>query len=957
MGDHQQRTDGPASKDVELTDEQRRIVAHEEGPAVVFAVAGSGKTTSMVHRIERLVREDVFPPEAILATSFSTATVSDLEEALQAWPHCRDVDTRTLHSLGHKLLREAPPGDRPLRPSPGRGSIDGADQETLTEAVRRARSRDVAYKDELDNLDRRDFLSYVGDCKGNLRYADLDGVDLPDSALALAEQAQAPDGFDFYLDLYQLFEEVRHEKGRLTYDDLLLGGWEALHRYPELRAEAEGWFACVIVDEFQDINRAQHEILDIVAAPERNYMVIGDDDQTIYEWRGADPSFILDFADTYDAETYRIQDNFRCRAPQIALANRIIEHNDQRVAKQLSLTKGFDGELAIASHASEVELARSVVQQVEQARNGGRKLSEITVLLRIYAQSAYIEHLLIQKEIPYDIAGSLPFYARNEVGVLLAYVRLAQWEAAALGDRGVDPPAGDELGDLLVKVANRAAEPRYIRHADVRDVGRRAAREGMTLQQALNDKAEAIPHYMADGMWDLANEIAWLSRRLKRSNPGEVLTELDDRIGYRKHLREASGFDETGEGRARNVTAFVDYAGYASSLNHLVSHIEELRRTRLQASRSGEALDIRTIHRAKGLEWPVVIIPHVNDGTIPFSRAFGDEGRVEEERRLMYVAVTRSKQDTHLHLLEEEPISRFLEQADHEATLEATRTVGDLLAQSPRSWSAQQTVNLLIQVHDLGLERYLERWWQPRRSRKRSLARAANTVIAQAKEEKVLDRLGIPEEKRRLWTEGLAPPGKLPPDGLGQPIEPLVPEPRTRPADPSSQEASSARGREQADVEAPEIIDELDMGVKVRHPEHGEGSVLENPARGGQLDVLVAFDDNVARRIDLRDGSLSLSAAGDGPGVDGDRRRAGVPSSTVYLGDGAGPSGWVSLPLQTIEERIVPVVKANERDEDEEGTIFLNFGKEVSLSGWTSVDASAVNEEIEPIVEEERLDR
>lgn len=948
---------------VELTDEQERIVAHDEGPAVVFAVAGSGKTTAMVRRVERLVREDVFPAERILATSFSRATVSDLEEDLSTWPHCKGVDVRTIHSLGYKLLARAPEAERPLRPRPGGASLDGADREVLEEAIRRARARGVDYEDELETLDRGDFLGYVGDRKGNLRYADLEAAQLPERALETAGPAQAPDGLAFYLDLYRLFEEVRREQGRVTYDDLLLGGWEALQRFPELREEARRWYDCGVVDEFQDVNRAQHEILDLLAGPQYNYMVVGDDDQTIYEWRGADPSFILDFADNYEAQTYRIQDNFRCPAPQVVLANRVIEHNDHRVEKTLNLTRGFDGELEVRGHGSELALARSVVAQVQDARSRGVPLSEIAVLLRVYAQSAYVEHLLIQEQIPYDLVGARPFYDRSEAQTLQAYVRLAQWDAAQLGNRGANPPPAAELPDLLVRVANQADEARYIPNRRASAAGRQAAREGLTVQQALKREAGEAPYYTADGMRELAGDLAWLATRLRRSSPDEVLDAFDERIGFRAHLRATSGFDETGEGRARNVTAFVDYAGHANDLIHLLEHLDRLRRTHREAKGSGERLDVRTVHRAKGLEWPVVIVPHCNDGTLPFSRAFGDPGRLEEERRLLYVALTRSRRATYLHLLDEEPVSRFLEQARHEETLADVRLVEELLSRSPRRWSPREAVDLVRAVHALELERYLERWWSPGEPRARSVGRVASTVLAQAEEEGLLDRLGAAGDERELWEETLAPPGQPPPGGLGEPIEPLLPEPAA--AQPSGETGGAREGPGPGDELDPDARAGLELGADVRHPDHGQGRVLERPTAGAGNEVLVAFEDSLVRRIDLAEETLRVAGDGDeGEATAGDRGSGGGadgspegPTSQIYLGKGASVKGWITLPTAVVEEEIVPVVSANVVEDGENAeAIQVNFGSDVSLSGWTPVAADAVRERIEPIVEAERVD-
>ena len=214
-----------------LTDEQQAIVAHNQGPALVFAVAGAGKTTALVHRLERLVRERVFEPRRILATSFSRMAVDDLKRALSRWPHTQGVRVSTLHALGYRIVRKAA-SEGLLQLAEGKE--ENSEQALLQRALRRARELKLPWVQELENLEPEDFLSYVGACKGNLQHADLKGAGLPPEALQVASQAGAPKGLEWYLDLYRLMEQVRQEEGLLTFDDMLMTGWEVLVRHPEI---------------------------------------------------------------------------------------------------------------------------------------------------------------------------------------------------------------------------------------------------------------------------------------------------------------------------------------------------------------------------------------------------------------------------------------------------------------------------------------------------------------------------------------------------------------------------------------------------------------------------------------------------------------------------------------------------------------------------------------------------
>src|SRR3954447_3738512 len=283
------------SANVQLTEQQQAIYEHNTGPALIQAVAGAGKTTSIVHRVERLVREEIVPATAILVTAFNKQTADELKQALAGWPHCARVQVRTLHAVGYSIIRRAAQ----------RGLLDGLDldigdkdmldQSLYFQTLREARRTKVSYSAELETIDQEDFLTYLGICKGNLQYADLRAAKLPPDALKHARQAQAPRTLDWYLDLYKLYEAVRHRLGAITFDDMLMTAWEILLRHPQLRQEICAQYQTVLVDEFQDVNLAQYQLLDVLTASHRNYMAIGDPAQAIYGWRGSDPRFILGF--------------------------------------------------------------------------------------------------------------------------------------------------------------------------------------------------------------------------------------------------------------------------------------------------------------------------------------------------------------------------------------------------------------------------------------------------------------------------------------------------------------------------------------------------------------------------------------------------------------------------------------------------------------------------------------
>jgi DNA helicase II / ATP-dependent DNA helicase PcrA len=694
---------------IQLTDQQQAVVEHNEGPALVFAVAGAGKTTAMVHRIERLVREHVFPAEQILATSFGRANVVDLKRTLAPWPYCRAVDIRTLHSLGLDILRRAQRHGylSQLRLSNGPDS-----QQLLNISLAEARRREIPYKRELDTLDRTDFLDYIGFCKGNLWYADLRRANLPKAARKLAKAAKAPEPpLDWYLDFYRIFEQVRLQNGAVTFDDMLMSGWEALVQFPEVLDEVQAQYRCVLVDEFQDINLVQSAILDLITQPERHYMAIGDDDQTIYEWRGADPGFILNFAKRYKATTYFISDNFRCPAAPLLLANKVIGHNKKRQRKRLSLTRGFYGDTAVTLAPSVATMSRRIVDRIVELHQADVPLNDMAVLVRLNAQTPYIEQFLIEEKLPYRV--SQPFYERAEIKTLIEYGRLAWFEQQLKSGSNpwTNPRNRTTFGEAWRSVCNRPK--RYLSRDLQQQMAQAILRGQGSIAQVITTAGFNAPFdYLAERLDLFGEDIAWLATQLDRP-VHTVLRELEARLVYKQFLRESSGFPQTGEGRAVSVEAFIEYAKEQGSFLQFMGHIRQLAEQKIGqvADGLGDAVTLTTIHRAKGLEWPVVFMAQCNDGIMPFqAERTGEIDHIEEERRLFYVALTRTKEHLALYCLGEEPLSPFLHEANYEPVLKDAAIITRLLAR-PDDWSQGDRDWVTAKTAEYQLQRYFEQWF------------------------------------------------------------------------------------------------------------------------------------------------------------------------------------------------------------------------------------------------------
>lgn len=782
------RTPGLALDKRNLTPEQEAIVGHGKGPALVFAVAGAGKTTSMVHRIRALVADGASPTR-ILASSFSRSTVNDLKQGLAALG-VEGVQCRTLHSLGRSFIAEAERrGHRPRQLS--NGEVEPASMARILAAKARTK---LAMERSIDTsalgIAQSDVEDQISAWKTRLAYADLNARDLPETALQHASQA-AHENEDF-LTLYRYAERLREERGWITFDDMLRGGWEVLMRFGDVRAEAQGQFDYVLVDEFQDVSPVQALLLDVVTEPHRNYMVIGDDDQCIYEWRGADPSFILDFAGRYDAEEYVISDNFRSTGQQTSLANAVITQNQERHEKRLHLTRTFDGETYLRTRRGRVAQARDMIASVKAQLREGRSLQDLVVLVRQYAQTPFIEQALIREQIPYRIVGSSPFYLRTQVQALLRHLFFATLERQVEEDGWFS--GRRRVRQYLDRFERVLLEPnRYVSGTLLRNIKNRARRSKRSVLHVLHTHLGDMHRRTAMGIEDFLDVMDELQDRL--DEPADQTVEwLIDAIGYEAYIRRHSAFKETADDRIQTARSLVHFAKGLPTCRALLERVKEISFNRMDEGPGDLSLEIRSIHRAKGGEWPVVLVPDCNDGTIPNRTGLPDENAnpdankdegdaadtasveasasatngqagasakeepaedasanpskespsasglsqaqkvIEGERRLFYVALTRARDELYLYRDESEPVSPFLQEADADTVLTACGYIRRVMHGAPEDLDRNAVARFCIAIQTVQIDRYLRERWTPEPERAEGL-RAQLRVISSAIEE------------------------------------------------------------------------------------------------------------------------------------------------------------------------------------------------------------------------------
>lgn len=633
----------PAGEAPRLTAAQRAVVEHAGGPAVVVAVAGAGKTTTMVARVRHRVAGGAVAARHLLVVSFSRAAIRAVRDQLRADETLADVDVRTFHSLAHVLLATAArlgadadratrpgPAVRPARPPPPPEALVARVAER---AAREARTTDPDLADAWRDVDLAAFAAYRGRCLARLELPELD--DLPAAARAEARPPPLDPEQPDHPRLLADFERVRAALGWVDHDQLLVDAWAAWHRSTVLRAWARDRWRAAIVDEAQDVNPVQLSLLEGLTEGRSEVMLVGDDDQSVYGFRGAVPGSLRGFAARRRATVLALPEAFRSRAEPLAAAAALMSHGEGRWPVRPRAARGPGGRLTSEAADGETAEAEAVIARARAHRAAGVAWRDQAVLLRRFAQAPALEVAAARADVPLRLEGAAPLDRQPTV--------LAAWAGVALAIGAVPPePAPRERAwrrwlvgpGGLGHAAALAAAARLARHAgDGATAWREAAPRGAdpTVGHRLADLARAVEVDPAAALLAAATD----PRTWPADPPAPVRAAA---LLWRD--RAAS----TGSRGAAAVAA-----------------------ARAAASRPPprDAMRVTSVHRAKGLEWTVVHVPGMNAGRFPLG---GDP----EERRLAYVAWTRAREALHLYRDGRSPPSPFL--ADGEVTAIAALT-------------------------------------------------------------------------------------------------------------------------------------------------------------------------------------------------------------------------------------------------------------------------------------------
>lgn len=626
-----------------LNGPQREAVLCTEGPLLVLAGAGSGKTRVLTHRIAHLVEDLNVAPWQIMAITFTNKAAAEMRERLQSLigGGARGMWVSTFHSMCVRILRT---DCERIGFAKGFTIYDDSDSKRLVEQI----------MDEL-NIDKKRYpipalRNRISQAKNDLQVAEVFAEKTSDQVGQVAAR------------VYTRLQERLRQLNAFDFDDLLLYTWLLLKNHPDVLAAYQNRFRYLMVDEYQDTNHAQYVLTQLLAAAHKNIMVVGDDDQSIYSWRGADLRNILDFEKDYpEARVVKLEENYRSMGNILAAANAVIANNLTRKPKKLFTSKPAGDKISVYSATDERDEGRWIASEIEHQHGEGMSYNQIAVFYRTNAQSRMLEDMLMRAGVPYRLIGGTRFFDRAEIRDVMAYLNL------------VVNPANDVAAHRVINVPKRGIGKTTVEHIDyvARETGitflqaaelciaddqiRSATRKAIAEFVALIHEAQGYAGDLRKVVEAIVNK-AGLIRALEAENS-------DDAAGRIENIQELFGVvDEYAQTHDDADALFEPPTAedapeaddeppvrtfQANSLPDFVEWVT-LRTDMDTVAEDGEAITMMTIHAAKGLEFDCVFVAGMEESLFPHGNSSQDSQGLEEERRLAYVAITRARKKLYL---------------------------------------------------------------------------------------------------------------------------------------------------------------------------------------------------------------------------------------------------------------------------------------------------------------------
>ncbi|MFC4182933.1 DNA helicase PcrA [Saccharococcus thermophilus] len=626
-----------------LNKEQQAAVKTTEGPLLIMAGAGSGKTRVLTHRIAYLMAEKHVAPWNILAITFTNKAAREMKERVQALlgGAAEEVWISTFHSMCVRILRRDI--DR-IGINRNFSILDTTDQLSVIKNILKEKNIDPK------KFEPRAILGTISSAKNEL----------------LTPEKFAKRASSYYekivSDVYDEYQQRLLRNHSLDFDDLIMTTIQLFERVPEVLEYYQYKFQYIHIDEYQDTNRAQYTLVKMLAARFQNICVVGDADQSIYRWRGADIQNILSFERDYpNAKVILLEQNYRSTKRILQAANEVIENNINRKPKRL-WTENPEGQKIVYYEAmNEADEAQFVAGKIkEYVDSGKRRYSDFAILYRTNAQSRIIEEVFLKSNIPYQIVGGLKFYDRKEIKDILAYLRVI-----------ANP--NDDIS--LLRIIN--VPKRGIGASSLDKIVSYASENGLSVFEALGELEHiGLSARIAASLLEFRRQLEQWAQLQEYVSVTELVEEVLDKSGYREMLKAENTLEA--QSRLENIDEFLSVTKHFENVSEdksliafltdlaLISDIDQLNETN---GNSEDSVVLMTLHSAKGLEFPVVFLIGMEEGIFPHNRSLDDEDEMEEERRLAYVGITRAEEELFLTSaqmrtlfgnIHMNPVSRFI---------------------------------------------------------------------------------------------------------------------------------------------------------------------------------------------------------------------------------------------------------------------------------------------------------
>ena len=575
---------------------QTQAIQHTDGPCLVLAGPGSGKTLTIVNRVKYLIEKQRVRPEEILVVTFTRFAAAEMKSRLCLVMGKRDlpVTVGTFHGIYYGILKWAYRMNQ---------------ENILSETEKYQILRGVINKERMEIFDEEDFIQDIAAEIGKVK----------NNRIPLEEFVSEKCSADAFRNIYRNYEQHRKELKKIDFDDMLVLCYELFRSRPDVLAQWQKKFRYVLIDEFQDINRIQYDVIRMLAQPENNLFVVGDDDQAIYGFRGADSELMLGFGKDFpDAKQILLGMNYRSTANIVQNSLKLIENNVERYSKKLEANREGGSCLHIQEVKDPVEEAEYVLEEIQKCKENGIKEEEIAILFRVHTDARAVVEAMVERKIPFQMKEHLPnIYEHFIAKDIMAYFRLA---------------TGIRRRQDFLQVMNRPK--RYLGRDSV--AGAKVSFEDM--RKFYCDK---------DWMIDRIDQFEWDVKMLMKMAPYAAIQYIRKRIGYDDFLKEYAFTHQINRSDLNEVLAEIEEAAKAfSSVEEWFAHVEEYTETlkvkEKERNRPRPGVRLMTIHASKGLEFKQVFLIAANEGRIPYQKAKTDK-EIEEERRLFYVAMTRAK--------------------------------------------------------------------------------------------------------------------------------------------------------------------------------------------------------------------------------------------------------------------------------------------------------------------------